>query len=143
MTSYAAASVLAAIPVTAALRGLPRITVLVGALAAVSGWRVSFAVLAALAVILVVWVRWKVPNLPGEPASGRLPLRGVAALPGLRAVLAVTLLLLLGHQAIYTYLAPFAGHSGFGHTSLVLFVFGLATVAGIWLVGALIDHAFP
>ncbi|MEU9012296.1 MFS transporter [Streptomyces sp. NPDC048479] len=55
-------------------------------------------------------------------------------------MLAITLLLLLGHQVMYTYMAPFAEHSGFGRTSLVLFVFGIATVAGIWIVGMLIDR---
>jgi predicted MFS family arabinose efflux permease len=215
VTGYAAASVLAAIPVTAALRGLPRrpvlISVLAGfalcnvvtavsasypltfaarllagamggtmwamlagyaarmvpaerrgraiamvlagitvalalgipagsALAAICGWRVSFAALAALAVILVAWVRWQVPNFPGEAAGDRLSLRRVAALPGLRVVLAVTLLLLLGHHAMYTYLAVFAQRSGFGHSSLILLVFGLATVAGIWIAGTLVDR---
>jgi predicted MFS family arabinose efflux permease len=51
----------------------------------------------------------------------------------------VTLLLLLGHQVMYTYVAPFAEHAGFGHTGLVLLVFGVATVVGIWIVGALVD----
>jgi predicted MFS family arabinose efflux permease len=215
VTGYAAASVLAAIPVTAALRGLPRRPVLIGvltgfalcnavtaisasypltfaarllagamggtmwamlagyaarlvpaqrrgraiatvlggitvalalgtpagtALAAVSGWRVSFAALAALAMILVAWVRWQVPDFPGEAGGERLSLRGIAALPGLRVVLAVTLLLILGHQAMYTYLAVFAQRSGFGHSSLILLVFGLATVAGIWIASTLVDR---
>jgi len=48
----------------------------------------------------------------------------VASKPGIVAVLVVTLLLLTGHQAIYTYVAPFALRSGFGRTSLVLLVFG-------------------
>jgi predicted MFS family arabinose efflux permease len=104
------------------------------------GWRTSFAALAALAVVLVAWVRWKVPNLPGDVAAERVPLRRVAALPGIPTVLAVTMLLLLGHQAMYTYLAPFAERAGLGHTSLVLFVFGIATVAGIWIVATLIDR---
>jgi hypothetical protein len=103
---------------------------------AVSG----FAALAALAVVLVTGVRWKVPNVPGDVAAERVPLRRVASLPGIPTVLVVTMLLLLGHQATYTYMAPFAERAGFGHTSLVLFVFGIATVAGIWIVGTLIDR---
>jgi predicted MFS family arabinose efflux permease len=131
----AIAIVLAGITVALAL-GLPAGT----ALAAVAGWRASFATLAALAAILAGWVAWRVPNFPGERAGERLPLRAVAALPGLRVVLAVTLLLILGHQAMYTYLTVFAQHGGFGHTSLVLLVFGLATVAGVWIVGTLVDR---
>jgi predicted MFS family arabinose efflux permease len=110
------------------------------ALAAAVGWRAGFAALAALAAVLVAWVRWKVPDFPGEAAAERAPLRRIAALPGVLGVLAVTLCLLLGHQAVYTYAAPLAERSGPGRTGLVLFVFGVATVAGIWIIGALIDR---
>jgi predicted MFS family arabinose efflux permease len=110
------------------------------ALAGVFGWRASFGLLAGLALLLVAWIRWQVPVFPGEASPQRAPLRRVAAKPGILAVLAVTLLLLTGHQAIYTYVAPFALRSGFGRTSLVLLVFGSATVAGIWVTGLLADR---
>jgi predicted MFS family arabinose efflux permease len=69
-----------------------------------------------------------------------VPLVRVAALPGVPAVLSVTLFLLVGHQVMYTYVAPFAAHAGFGRTGVVLLVFGAATVAGIWLTGLLVDR---
>jgi Major Facilitator Superfamily len=131
----AIAIVLAGITVALCL-GIPLAT----AVATTIGWRTSFAALAVLAVVLVAWVRWKVPNLPGDVAAERVPLRRVAALPGIPTVLAVTMLLLLGHQAMYTYLAPLAERAGLGHTSLVLFVFGIATVAGIGIVATRIDR---
>jgi predicted MFS family arabinose efflux permease len=131
----AIAIVLAGITVALSL-GIPVAT----AVATAVGWRTSFAALAALAVVLVAWVRWKVPNFPGDVAAERVPLRRVASMPGIPTVLVVTLLLLLGHQAMYTYMAPFAERADFGHTSLVLFVFGIATVAGICIVGTLIDR---
>ncbi len=215
VSGYAAAALLTAIPVTAALRGLPRRPVLIGALAgfmlcnavttvsadyrltfaarllagamggtlwamlagyaarmvpagrrgraiaivlagitvalsagipagtavaAAAGWRTSFAALTVLTVILIGWTIRKVPGFPGEPAAGRMSLRRIAGLPGIRAVLVSTLLLLLGHQLMYTYLAPFAGRAGFGDIGLVLLAFGGATVAGIWVVGAVIDR---
>ncbi|HEY5987026.1 MAG TPA: MFS transporter [Streptosporangiaceae bacterium] len=131
----ATAIVLAGITVALCL-GVPAGT----ALAAVIGWRASFALLAALAMLLTAWVRWKVPGFAGETASRRAPLRRVASLPGISPVLVVTLLLLTGHHAMYTYIAPFARHSGFGHTSLILLIFGTATVAGIWIAGMLADR---
>jgi predicted MFS family arabinose efflux permease len=131
----AIAIVLAGITVALCL-GIPAAT----AVATTLGWRTSFAALAGVAVVLVAGVRWTVPNFPGEVAARRVPLRRVASLPGIRTVLAVTMLLLVGHQATYTYLAPLAGRAGFGHTGLILFVFGIATIAGIWLVGTLIDR---
>ena len=106
------------------------------ALAAVLGWRAVFGLLAALALLLVPWVRGRVPALPGEPPARRPPLRQVASGPGVPAVLAVTGLLLTGHQAMYTYVAPFAP----GRAGLVLFVFGAATVAGIWVAGVVADR---
>ncbi|MGY5106743.1 MFS transporter, partial [Streptomyces sp. 900105245] len=104
------------------------------------GWRAAFAVAALLALLLVGWVRARVPGLPGEPAHARVPVVRVATRPGIRPVLSVTLLLLLGHQVMYTYVAPFAAHSGYGRTGLLLAVFGGATVAGIWVTGLLVDR---
>jgi predicted MFS family arabinose efflux permease len=131
----AIAIVLAGITVALSL-GLPAGT----ALATAFGWRTSFALLAALAVLLVAWISWKVPTFPGEAAAGRIPIHRIAFLPGILAVLLVTLLLLTGHQAIYTYITPLSRHLGFGHASLVLLVFGAATVAGIWITGIFIDR---
>jgi predicted MFS family arabinose efflux permease len=215
VTAFAAASCLAAIPVTAALRGLPRRPVLIGvltgialadavtafsswypliflarllagimggtlwsmlagyaarmvpaerrgravaivlagitvalsagipagaALAAALGWRASFILLAALALLLVPWVRWKVPGFPGEAAADRPSLRRVASLPGIGSVLVVTLLVLAGHQEAYTYVSLLARRSGFGGDSLILLIFGACAVGGIWLAGALADR---
>ncbi|MEV0972235.1 MFS transporter [Microtetraspora glauca] len=131
----AIAVVLAGITVALSL-GVPAGT----ALATAFGWRGGFAALAVLSVILVAWVRWTVPDFPGETATQRVPLHRIASLPGILTVLSVTLVLLLGHQAMYTYVAPFAARAGFGNTGVVLLVFGLATVAGIWVVGTLIDR---
>ncbi|WP_328744555.1 MFS transporter [Streptomyces sp. NBC_00285] len=130
----AIAIVLAGITLALSL-GVPAGTVLAGAV----GWRAAFGVLAGLAVLLVGWVRWQVPAFPGEAPEARVPLVRVAALPGIPAVLSVTLFLLVGHQVMYTYVAPFAAHAGFGRTGLVLLVFGAATVVGIWITGVLVD----
>ena len=106
------------------------------ALAGVLGWRASFGLLAGLALLLVAWIRWQVPPVPGEPPARCAPLRQVASGPGIPAVLAVTALLLTGHQALYTYIAPLAR----GRTSLALLVFGGATVAGLWITGIIADR---
>ncbi|WP_330327298.1 MFS transporter [Streptomyces pseudovenezuelae] len=131
----AIAIVLAGITLALSL-GVPAGTALAGAV----GWRTAFGLLAGLAVLLVGWVRWRVPALPGEAPHARVPLVRVAALPGVPAVLGVTLFLLVGHQAMYTYVAPFAAQAGFGRTGVVLLVFGAATVVGIWVTGMLVDR---
>ncbi|KQW11731.1 MFS transporter [Streptomyces sp. Root369] len=131
----AIAIVLAGITLALAL-GVPAGTALAGTV----GWRTAFGLLSVLAVLLVGWVRWRVPGFPGETSHSRVPLARVAVLPGIPAVLSVTLFLLVGHQVMYTYVAPFAAHAGFGRTGLVLLVFGAATVVGIWITGVLVDR---
>lgn len=131
----AIAIVLAGITLALSL-GVPAGTALAGAV----GWRTAFGMLSGLSVLVVVWIRLRVPRFPGELPGARVPLRGVAVLPGIPAVLSVTLFLLLGHQVMYTYVAPFAAHSGYGRTDVVLLVFGVATVVGIWATGVLVDR---
>ncbi|MGX1372207.1 putative MFS family arabinose efflux permease [Streptomyces canus] len=131
----AIAIVLAGITLALSL-GVPAGTALAGAV----GWRTAFGLLSALAVLLVGWVRWRVPGFPGEAPHARVPLLRVASLPGVPAVLSVTLFLLVGHQVMYTYVAPFAAHAGYGRTGVVLLVFGAATVVGIWVTGLLVDR---
>ncbi|WP_020138550.1 MFS transporter [Streptomyces sp. 351MFTsu5.1] len=131
----AIAVVLAGITLALSL-GVPAGTALAGAV----GWRTAFGVLAAAAVLLVGWTHARVPGFPGEAPHARVPLTRVAVLPGVPAVLSVTLFLLVGHQVMYTYIAPFAAHAGFGRTGLVLLLFGAATVVGIWITGLLVDR---
>ncbi|MDO0930743.1 MFS transporter [Streptomyces sp. DG2A-72] len=131
----AIAIVLAGITLALSL-GVPAGTAVAEAL----GWRTAFGALAGIALLLAGWVRWRVPGFPGEAPGARLPLGRVAVLPGIPAILTVTLCLLLGHQVMYTYVGPFAAYAGFGRTGLVLLVFGAATVAGIWVTGLLVDR---
>jgi predicted MFS family arabinose efflux permease len=131
----AIAIVLAGITVALSL-GLPAGT----ALADVASWRAGFALLSVMALLLVAWVRCTVPPIPGQAGASRTPPRQVASQPGIRTILAVTLVLLTGHQAMYTYIAPFAARVGSGQTSLVLLVFGTATAGGLAVTGTLADR---
>ena len=105
------------------------------------GWRLSFAIMTALTVVLVIWVRWQVPDFAGERVGNRLPLREVFTLPGVRSVLLVTLSYVVAHNLLYTYIAPFLQPSGLdASVDRVLLVFGLASVLSLWIVGSLIDR---
>ncbi|PKA68336.1 putative MFS family arabinose efflux permease [Pseudomonas baetica] len=105
------------------------------------GWRLSFAIMTALTVLLVIWVRWQVPDFPGDRAGNRLPLRQVFTLPGVRSVLFVTLSYVVAHNLLYTYIAPFLQPSGLASDiDLVLLMFGVASVLSLWVVGSLIDR---
>jgi predicted MFS family arabinose efflux permease len=109
------------------------------AAARVIGWRGCFALLAGLALLLaaVIWL-W-LPDASRDNAEQRAPARRV--LPRVTGVLAVTFLLLAAHQAMYTYIAPFLAWSGSrSSASVVLMVFGVATVGGIWIAGLHADR---
>ncbi|MGH3099208.1 MAG: MFS transporter [Streptosporangiales bacterium] len=132
----AVAITLAGITVTLAA-GLPAAT----ALARWVGWRVTFALVAALAAVLVVWIRATVPPIGGATTGGLVvSLMRTLRTPGVRIVLATTCLLLAGHQTLYTYISPFVAQAGIDHVSLVLLAFGAAAVAGIWVTGTVIDR---
>jgi predicted MFS family arabinose efflux permease len=125
------AFVMAGIPAALSL-GVPAGTFLGG----LAGWRTPFAVMTGLAVVLLVWIAALVPDQPGSGRS-RVPVGRVLALPGVGAVLAVTLLFVLAHTVLYTYLAPVL--TGV-RLDVALLVFGVTSLAGTWLVGAHLDR---
>ncbi|MBW4085787.1 MFS transporter [Paenibacillus sp. S150] len=106
-----------------------------------AGWRNVFSILSLLALLLAGWVLWKLPDYPGEAAGNRLPLHKVFATPGVRPVLFVVLAWVLAHNILYTYIAPYLNQTGLaGHVNLVLLIFGIAALVGIWLIGVWIDR---
>lgn len=111
------------------------------ALGELVGWRWVFAGMALVALALLWWILAVVPPLPGEPPGERARLGPVLATPGLRPLLLLVVTFSLAHNIFYTYLGPFyagRGHGGLLSTGLLLF--GLATVAGLWLVGLTLDR---
>src|SRR5690606_18397354 len=49
---------------------------------------------------------------------------------------------MLGHNILYTYIAPFVARAGLAsNVDLVLFLFGAAALLGIWITGRLVDRA--
>ncbi|MGW9124207.1 MFS transporter [Paenibacillus chitinolyticus] len=105
------------------------------------GWRAVFVLMSFLALVLIGWVLWKVPDYPGQPANQRMTVRQVFVMPGMRPILTVVLTWMLAHNILYTYIAPFLERSGLaGRVDLVLLVFGLAALVSIWIVGILIDR---
>lgn len=105
------------------------------------GWRVPFGIMAALAVILFIWTWVAVPDLPGQQADRRLPVWQVFQMPGVRPVLAVIFLWMTAHNILYTFIGPFLQLSGLtGNVGLILLIFGIAALIGIWITGMLVDR---
>ena len=107
----------------------------------VMGWRSIFGIISALAVVLIAWVLLAVPDYPGQKNGERLSIRQVFMTPGVRSILAVIVAWMLAHNILYTYIAPFLAPSGLRpRVDLVLLVYGVGSLAGIWLVSQLIDR---
>ncbi|MEU0559305.1 MFS transporter [Dactylosporangium sp. NPDC006015] len=119
-------------------------TPLATGLGQLAGWRAALLAIAAVSLLLAVAVLFLVPSVadePGTPADHpRLP--EVLRLPGLVPVLGVLLATVVGHFALFTYVAPFAAERfGLHGTTLtvLLLVYGVCAVIGSNLGGRLSD----
>jgi predicted MFS family arabinose efflux permease len=116
--------------------GIPLGTVL----GQLGGWRVVFAGLSGIAVLLAGWMALRLPNFPGEAARRRPSLSQVLTLPGVRPVLLLTLCFVLAHNLLYTFIAPLLTKAGMvDQTDRVLLTFGVAGLVSIAATGILID----
>jgi predicted MFS family arabinose efflux permease len=117
------------------------------------GWRWAFVAMAALVVVFAVLT---VVSLP--PVDHRVPKRevtttdtgSIVAVPRDRSIIAVgivaitVLLVATGHNAFYTYIAPWAisvGEVGDDNLSLMLLFYGLAGGLGLLAAGVFGDRA--
>jgi MFS transporter, DHA1 family, inner membrane transport protein len=103
------------------------------------GWRASFALAAALAVVAAAGVGLLLPSVANAAPAGGLASRlAVAGRPAVLVTLMVTVLAMLAGFTVLTYVRPLLegltdlGGEGIG---LMLFVFGLAGVVGSILGG--------
>ncbi|MDG4856644.1 MFS transporter [Streptomyces sp. T-3] len=132
----AIAITLAGIPLALSL-GIPLGTFLGGMI----GWRLTFALVTLAALALLGWIQLSVPSAPGQRAEHRQPILQALRLPGVAAILGVTVAYVLAHNILYTYLAAFLdAHAMGGARETVLLVFGVASVVSVFITGALVDR---
>lgn len=105
------------------------------------GWHTTFGILSALALALIAWIIVWAPDFPGLATGRRASVGRALAIPGVRAVMITTLTFVLAHNILYTFIAPFVAAAGLGaRVDLVLLVFGLAALLGIWITALLVDR---
>ena len=105
------------------------------------GWRAAFGAMSVLALAVMAWVALRAPDYPGQAAGKHMPVRRVFSTPGVRPVLAVLALWVMAHNILYTYVMPFLVPAGLaGQVDIVLLVFGVASLGGVWVSGLLIDR---
>lgn len=108
-------------------------------------WRWSFIGLSLVAVVAAALIAALAPDASGQgPASGgveKLPLGRVVRIPGIMIILAVILTWMLAHNTIYTYISPYLrATSSTLSVDILLLVFGIASIGGVVLTGALLDR---
>ncbi|MFI6989828.1 MFS transporter [Nonomuraea wenchangensis] len=103
-----------------------------------AGWRAAFAAMAVLALALLVLLAATLPALPAAaPDAGTGA--GFRMSRALALVLVLTVLIVGGHFAAYTYLRPFleqVAQAGPGLVGAALLLYGAAGVAGNFVAGA-------
>jgi MFS transporter, DHA1 family, inner membrane transport protein len=103
-------------------------------------WRLTLWAVAALGVVAAIGISVALPKieLPARSLTARLaPLRQ----PEVLTILVVTLLVMAGHYAVYTYLgAVTEGATTFPHAlTMILFGWGAGVLVGNFLAGYLVD----
>jgi len=113
------------------------------------GWRLAFVILAAAVLVLTIVTARLLPSVShGEVlATGEIPLpmRKDRTVPGVIIVGVIIVLVALGHNLFYTYIAPFLiGPMGVAPDQVAgwLFLYGGAGAIGLVAAGTLGDR-FP
>lgn len=105
------------------------------------GWQGAFGLMSALALLLIVWIVAIVPDFPGQTKAQRQTLSSVFLKTGIRAVLFVVFTFVVAHNILYIYIEPLLEPDGLSaKVDVVLFVFGLGSIIGLWFVGAMVDR---
>ncbi|GGP10895.1 MFS transporter [Oceanobacillus neutriphilus] len=104
-------------------------------------WQAIFLLISGITILLILWIYVKVPDYPGQAARQRQSIYEIFKLPGIRSILFVVLVWILAHNMLYTYIAPFMAYVELAnYVGAVLFIFGISSIAGIWLIGVFIDN---
>ena len=104
-------------------------------------WRGVFWIMSALTLLLLIWVRLAIPDFAGQSDKQRIPIRRIFLMPGIRPVLLTLFVWITAHNLLYTYIEPFLASVGLAErVDVVLLLFGIAAMVGIWLTGLLVDH---
>ncbi|MCJ8161287.1 MFS transporter [Acinetobacter zhairhuonensis] len=106
------------------------------------GWRGVFWIISLLALLLLIWIRVAIPNVSGQVAEKRQSIKEIFLHPGIRSVLTVIFLWILAHNVLYTFISPYLTSVGLGdRVDLVLLLFGVSSIIGIWVTGVWVDRS--
>jgi predicted MFS family arabinose efflux permease len=108
------------------------------------GWRASFAVAAVVSLAVLAFQLWLLPAMPPARAIRPRDLLTPLKTPMARIGLIMTLLLITGHFAAYTYLKPLLQQVfglAPGEVTALLLVYGAAGFVGTFVGGSLVARS--
>ncbi|WP_249359622.1 MFS transporter [Nocardia cyriacigeorgica] len=108
-------------------------------------WRTALGIVAALCLLVAVWLLRLLPSLPGNP---RVPMRtrlAVLTTPAVAAILPVTVIGMAAGYVAYAYTVPALASAGVPEhaMTLMLFLYGAGAVAGNLVSGYATDRWGP
>jgi len=106
------------------------------------GWRQAFWLMALLSVMAFAGISVLIPQITSKSAIGFEALKSVLKSSALWKIYSATLLAVTAHFAAFTYIEPWLHTQHSLATSVipaVLFVYGIAGLAGNFLTGMMID----
>ncbi|MDM1295804.1 MFS transporter [Sphingobacterium sp. N143] len=105
------------------------------------GWNMIFLSISLLSLLLMFWIIALVPDFAVEKKTSSTPFSVVFLNKAVQRILLTTVCWILAHNLLYTYIAPILQSSNLsGSIDLVLLLFGLVSILGIWLTGYFIDR---
>ncbi|WP_077213163.1 MFS transporter [Bacillus dakarensis] len=116
--------------------GLPIMT----AIGTEFGWRIAFGVLSAIIFIIAILGQILLPSVKGEKRTTANSPFTIIRNKSVVICLVVTLLTIMAHYGLYTYISPLADNLGLaGGIKLASILFGVGTIISVVLAGKVID----
>lgn len=105
------------------------------------GWRIEFGVLAAIILGIAILGQFILPSVEGEKRSKTNSPFYIIRNKSVVICLVMTLLTIMAHYGLYTYIAPFVDHIEFiGGINLASILFGIGTIISVIIAGKVIDN---
>lgn len=105
------------------------------------GWRMEFALLAAVIFLIAVLGQAVLPSVAGEARTAANSPVSIIRHRSVIICLIMTFLTIMAHYGLYTYMAPLVEQLAFaGGIKLASLLFGIGTILSVVLAGKVIDE---
>lgn len=97
------------------------------------GWRITFGLIAIIAMVITLLLLSRLPKLPSKNSGDLKSLPSLVKRPTLIQAFLLTMMTITGYFCTYTYIAPYlreAGGFDEGFSIIVLFTMGVAGILG-------------